>query len=105
MKLTIEQMREIVAGAPIGATDYSDEDCEITYYQKTNNVIYWDDISDAWDEVYFEMPELKPLSDLRAAIADHDRTDDVTDIRNHISPNTRVSEAHVNEAYKLNRLG
>ena len=26
MNLTIEQMREIVDGAPIGATDYSDED-------------------------------------------------------------------------------
>ena len=43
--------------------------------------------------------------DLHAASADHDRTDHVTDIRNHISPNTRVSGAHVNEAYKLNRLG
>ena len=43
--------------------------------------------------------------DLHAAIADYDRTDHVTDIRNHISPNTRVSEAHVNESYKLNRLG
>ena len=43
--------------------------------------------------------------DLHAAIADHDRTNHVTDIRNHISPNTRVSEAHVNEVYKLNRLG
>ena len=90
MNLTIEQMRKIVAGAPIGATDYSDEDCEITYYQKTNNVIYWDDISDVWDEVHFDMPELKPLSDLRAALADHDRTDYVSDIRNHISPMTIV---------------
>ena len=45
------------------------------------------------------------VEDLRAALADHDRTDHVTDIRNHISPNTRVSEAHVNEAFKLNRLG
>ena len=30
------------------------------------------------------------LDDLRAAIADHDRTDHVTDIRNHISPMTIV---------------
>lgn len=43
--------------------------------------------------------------ELSKAIADHNRTDNVSDIRNHISPNTRVSEAHVNEAYKLNRLG
>ena len=43
--------------------------------------------------------------ELRTALADYDRTDHVTDIRNHISPNTRVSEAHVNEAFKLNSLG
>ena len=75
MNLTIEQMREIVDGAP--------EDCDA--YETDTHVF--------------------DLDDLRAAIADHDRTDHVTDIRNHISPNTRVSEAHVNEAFKLNRLG
>ena len=30
--------------------------------------------------------------DLRTAIADHERTDHCTDIRNHISPNTKVIE-------------
>ena len=30
--------------------------------------------------------------ELRTAIADHDHTDHCTDIRNHISPNTKVSE-------------
>lgn len=30
------------------------------------------------------------LNDLRAALADHNRTDHVTDIRNHISPMTIV---------------
>ena len=29
---------------------------------------------------------------LRSALADHDRTDHCTDIRNHISPNTKVIE-------------
>ncbi|AUC05513.1 hypothetical protein BVG18_00430 [Acinetobacter lwoffii] len=29
---------------------------------------------------------------LRSALADHDRTDTCTDIRNHISPNTKVIE-------------
>lgn len=90
MNLTIEQMREIVAGAPRGATHYSNEDCEIVYYQKTNNVIFWDSECSTWDEVYFMMPKLESLSDLRAAIADHDRTDYVRDIRNHISPMTIV---------------
>ena len=75
MNLTIEQMRKIVDGAP--------EDCDA--YETDTHVF--------------------DLDDLRAAIADHDRTDHVTDIRNHISPNTRVSEAHVNEAFKLNSLG
>ena len=75
MNLTIEEMRKIVDGAP--------EDCDA--YETDTHVF--------------------DLDDLRAAIADHDRTDHVTDIRNHISPNTRVSEAHVNEAFKLNGLG
>ena len=88
--MDIETMQKIVDGAPVGATDYSNEDCEIIYYQKTNNVIFWDSECGIWDEVYFMMPELKSLSDLRAAIADHDRTDHVSDIRNHISPMTIV---------------
>lgn len=32
------------------------------------------------------------LSDIRAAIADHERTDHCSDIKNHISPNTKVIE-------------
>lgn len=32
------------------------------------------------------------LSDLRTAIADHERTDYVSDIRNHIAPTTKVIE-------------
>lgn len=32
------------------------------------------------------------IKDLRAAIADHDRTDYVSDIRNHIAPTTKVIE-------------
>ena len=62
MNLTIEQMREIVNGAP--------EDCDA--YETDTHVF--------------------DLDDLRAAIADHDRTDHVSDIRNHISPTTKVIE-------------
>ena len=91
-KLGLDKCKQIVSGAPFGSTDYSDEDCEIVYYQKTNNIIYWDDVSDVWDEVYFNMPELKSLSDLRTAIANHERTDTCSDIKNHISPNTKVIE-------------
>ena len=124
-ELGLEKCKQIVDGAPIGTTDYSDEDCEIVYYQKTNNIIYWDDVSDVWDEVYFHTPELKSLSELRTAIANHEKcqhdwnettsngdayrffvckhcdstqnyvpfeADHCTDIRNHISPNTKVIE-------------
>lgn len=62
MNLTIEQMREIVDGAPEGCDAYEA------------------------DTHVFDLDEL------RAAIADHDRTDYVSDIRNHISPTTKVIE-------------
>ena len=101
MNLTIEQMRKIVAGAPSGATH-----ANTNSHFKENDYGVWSVWGGYWNSA-FRWPEgeMFLLSDLRAAIADHDRTDHVTDIRNHISPNTRVSEAHVNEAYKLNRLG
>ena len=62
MNLTIEQMRDIVAGAPDGCDAY-----------ETGTHVF-------------------DLDELRAAIADHDRTDHVSDIRNHITPTTRVIE-------------
>lgn len=60
MNLTIEQMREIVAGAPDGCDTY-----------ETDTHVF-------------------DLDELRAAIADHDRTDYVSDIANHIAPTTKV---------------
>ena len=62
MNLTIEQMREIVAGAP--------DDCDA--YETDTHIF--------------------DLDDLRSAIADHDHTDHCSDIKNHISPNTKVIE-------------
>lgn len=91
-ELGLEKCKAILYGAPAGSTDYSNEDCEIVYYQKTNNVIFWDSECSTWDEVYFMMPKLESLSDLRTAIADHDRIDTCSDIKNHISPNTKVIE-------------
>ncbi|WP_291341354.1 hypothetical protein [Acinetobacter sp. UBA801] len=89
MNLTIEQMREIVAGAPVGATDF----LHVTYFQKRNAVelYYWEE--DQWKFTsYSERFKhlLVCLGGLRATIADHDCTDYVTDIRNHISPMTIV---------------
>ena len=62
MNLTIEQMREIVDGAPDGCGAY-----------ETDTHVF-------------------DLDDLRAAIADHDRIDTCSDIANHISPLTKVTE-------------
>ena len=104
MNLTIEQMQEIVDGAPEWANKFNPE---TKVYSKTVNVVFLG-ASYATHVVHSQagfLNGLVDLKDLRKAIADHDRTDHVTDIRNHISPNTRVSEAHVNEAFKLNRLG
>ena len=64
---------------------------------------YWSESLN--DYVLAEKYATASVEVIRAALADHDRTDHVTDIRNHISPNTRVSESHVNEAFKLNGLG
>ena len=77
MNLTIEQMREIVDGAP-----------EWALFWITRNEYH---IS------MFSFPNMTGhssylLSDLRAALADHDRTDYVSDIRNHIAPTTVVIE-------------
>lgn len=78
MNLTIEQMREIVEGAPEGATTVR--------------------ISLMADQFLYGRCEdsvggnLILLSSIRAALADYDRTDYVTDIRNHIAPTTKVIE-------------
>ncbi len=71
MNLTIEQMREIVDGAPAIANFYIPGNG----YTRMRSVLLDGAIS---------------LNDLRAALADHDRTDYVSDIRNHISPMTIV---------------
>ena len=117
MNLTIEQMREIVDSAPLGTTGLNGGN-----YFKENDYGVWCIWKGYWLS-NFKWPEgqMIGLDSLRTAIAEHeskmhshltsgvfqddDHTDHVTDIRNHISPNTRVSEAHVNEAFKLNRLG
>ena len=62
MNLTIEQMREIVDGAPEGCDAY-----------ETDTHVF-------------------DLDDLRAAIADYDRIDTCGDIANHISLLTKVTE-------------
>ena len=74
MNLTIEQMREIVDGAPEWAQGFC---FELSVYA----------VSSKGDKLYITC-----LDDLRTALSDHDRTDHCSDIKNHISPNTKVIE-------------
>ena len=74
MNLTIEQMRKIVDGAPAIANFYIPSKAG---YTRMGSVLLDGAIS---------------LNDLRTALADHDRIDTCSDIRNHVSPNTKVIE-------------
>ena len=75
-ELGIEKCREIVDGAPDWATTYC------TAYAAYGATFHW----------YGSCKNCYELPVLRTAIADHDRTDTCSDIKNHISPNTKVSE-------------
>ena len=100
MNLTIEQMREIVAGAPDKTADYyAIGDWGNAYFSLEFGSVWRAEEKDWFDSDYSTLDELGcdykfaiPLDNLRAAIADHDRTDDVSDIRNHIAPTTKVIE-------------
>ena len=75
MSLTIEQMRKIVDEAP-----------EWAVFWITRNEYHISMLS--FPNMTGQQSFL--ISDLRAALADHYRTDYVSDIRNHISPMTIV---------------
>ena len=72
-KLGLEKCKQIVDGAPEG----------VRYYCASAEVYHLCD-----DLLSYEC--CINLPDLRAAIADHERTDYVSDIRNHIAPTTVV---------------
>ena len=73
MNLTIEQLRKIVDGAPDWAESFN---------------VYLV----AYGSVGIPCKGDVLITDIRAAIADHDRTDHCSDIKNHISPTTKVIE-------------
>ena len=77
MNLTIEQMRKIVDGAPDWAVFW------ITRNEYHISMLSFPNMTG--QQSYL-------ISNLRAAIADHDRIDTCSDIRNHVSPNTKVIE-------------
>lgn len=72
-KLGLEKCKEIVDGAPRGSLIY---DLNSEGYYQCFAMYNWDIL----------------LSDIRTEIANHERTDTCSDIKNHISPNTKVIE-------------
>ena len=77
MNLTIKQMRKIVDGAPDWAVFW------ITRNEYHISMLSFPNMTGQQSFL---------ISDLRKAIADHDRIDTCSDIRNHVSPNTKVIE-------------
>ena len=76
MNLTIEQMRKIVERHRKLGTHFT----KFKYYSVEKDDFFLSQLS----------IDFVCVDDLRAALADHDRTDHVSDIRNHISPMTIV---------------
>lgn len=86
-KLGLEKCKAIMDGAP----DAKYFGCSI------ETAKYWVSQSNEYHLNTMFFPNMSRqvayhLDDLRTAIADHDRTDNCTDIRNHISNNTKVIE-------------
>ena len=73
-KLGLEKCKAIVDGAPDWANGYC-SDLNVYTASISGNKL-----------------DITCLAAIRTAIADHEHTDHCTDIRNHISPNTKVIE-------------
>lgn len=99
-KLGLEKCRQIVDGAPDRTADvYCVGDWGIAYFSLEFGSVWCEEEKDWFDSDYETVDELGCdykdfvlIKDLRAAIADHDRTDYVSDIKNHIAPTTKVIE-------------
>lgn len=73
-KLGLEKCKAIVDGAPEWANGFCSD---LSVYTASSKGVKLN---------------ITCLADIRAAIADHERTDHCTNIRNHISLNTKVIE-------------
>ncbi|WP_312969036.1 hypothetical protein [Acinetobacter gerneri] len=106
--LSIEQMREILDGAPEGEVYCHFYDPEFHYFAKTSE--YFDEAAmifedGGWigvDDGYPHNGRLDKapyilINDLRTAIASHSEDHEWEDTRNHVSPNCKVME-HNNES-------
>lgn len=126
--LTIEQMREIVRGAPEWAIWWCVEKKKFLDFIPCSKCLVVEDLRTAISEHDTtqlcigcgspdlhkggEIKEPKMCLDCFAEMVGFTRTsngfiesDEVTDIRNHVSPSTVVTDLHVNKTNKLNQLG
>ena len=93
-KLGLEKCKAIVDGAPTKECFF--DAYESLYYAKDHDHYWewWDEDCGEWFECEFVVnlneKNFFDLVDIRAAIANHNRTDYVSDIRNHIAPTTVV---------------
>ena len=83
-KLGLEKCKAIVEGAPEWSTHYVPVTDKIICCHNENHFYFRDQEKLGVEHIR--------LSDICTAIADHERTDHCSDIKNHISPNTKVSE-------------
>lgn len=86
--LTIKQMRKISAEAPETATVF----CDGKFYEEWSHNGWVVSDGNQWKDCKKPEGELLKIGHIRAVLADHDRTDHCSDIRNHISPTTLVIE-------------
>lgn len=88
-QLGLEKCKAIVDGASL----YQMTGDQHSYLQECGGNHWWFNQNDnSWNKDYSDIKTMHSLADLRAAIADHSRTDYVSDIRNHIAPTTVVIE-------------
>ena len=95
-KLGLEKCKQIVDGAPKTATHYNMNILGGHYAREgvLKMKTQWEWFNTINKEWYFDFAEHNHIAllDLRTALADHDRIDACSDIKNHISPNTKVIE-------------
>ena len=89
-KLGLEKCRAIVDGAHYPVIGYCLVGNSWIHKQCESAPTRYSNEDNSWSEDY--AIDFVSIDDLRAALADHERTDTCSDIRNHISPNTKVIE-------------
>ena len=89
-KLGLEKCKAIVEGAPYPIIGYCLVGNNWIHKQCDSAPTRYSSEDNSWSEDY--AIDFVSIDDLRAALADHERTDTCSDIRNHISPNTKVIE-------------